>query len=146
MPNIASVLKEEIVRLARKEMRSEMEGLKRASAQFRSEIAALKRRVAVLDKQVARLTKKETRRAAPETIADTTSRVRFSAKGLASKRKRLGLSAADLGALLGVSGQTVYHWEAGKTRPRPQQLAAIAPLRSMGKRQAMARLEELTGR
>ena len=146
MPNIASVLKEEIVRLARKEMRSEMEGLKKASAQFRSEIAALKRRVAALEKQVARLTKKETRRAAPETNVDATSRVRFSAKGLASKRKRLGLSAADLGALLGVSGQTVYHWEAGKTRPRAQQLAAIAPLRGMGKRQAMARLEELTSR
>ena len=65
MPNIASVLREEIVRLARKEMRSEMEGLKKTSAQFRSEIAALKRRVAALEKQVARLSKKETRREAP---------------------------------------------------------------------------------
>jgi hypothetical protein len=39
VPNIASVLKEEIARVARKEVRSETENLKKASAQYRSEIA-----------------------------------------------------------------------------------------------------------
>ena len=46
MPNIASVLKDEILRLARKEVRSELEGLKKASGQYRSDIASLKRQVA----------------------------------------------------------------------------------------------------
>jgi hypothetical protein len=45
MPNIATILKAEILRLARKEVRSEVEGLKKASTLYRSEIAALKRRV-----------------------------------------------------------------------------------------------------
>ena len=44
MPNIASVLKEEVVRLARKELKAATEGLKKAVAAHRSEIAALKRR------------------------------------------------------------------------------------------------------
>ncbi len=45
MPNIAAVLKEEIQRLARKELKANTESLKKAVITYRSEIAALKRRV-----------------------------------------------------------------------------------------------------
>jgi len=142
MPNFATVLKEEILRLARKEVRSELEGLKKASAQYRSDIAALKRRVATLEKQASRLVKKVASKGAPEASGEATTRIRFSAKGLATQRQRLGLSAADMGALLGVSAQTVYNWEAGKSKPRRQQLAAIAATRGMGKRQVKAQLAQ----
>ncbi len=54
--------------------------------------------------------------------------------------KRLGLTAADQGTLLGVSAQTIYNWEIYKSKPRQQPLTAIAALRSMGKRQAKAQL------
>jgi len=74
---------------------------------------------------------------------DGRSGLRFSAKGLAAQRKRLGLSAAAVAALLGVSGQSIYKWEEGKTRPRASQLPAIAALRKMGKREANARLAAL---
>jgi DNA-binding transcriptional regulator YiaG len=140
MPNIASVLKEEIARLARKELRNETERLKKASAAYRSEIAALKRRVDALEKQLVRVNKKSAvQEAAPEA-----AKVRFGAKGLATKRQRLGLSAAELGAILGVSAQTIYNWEAGKSKPRQQQMAAIAALRKMGKKEARAQLATLT--
>ena len=66
---------------------------------------------------------------------------RFSAKGLASHRKRLGLSAHDCGILLGASGQSIYKWEDGKARPRAKHLPAIAALRTLGKKQAEALLE-----
>lgn len=144
MPNIASILKEEITRLARKEVRKEVEGLKKASAQYRSEIAALKKRAAGLEKLQSRLEKKAGGKAAPEASGEEGGRVRFSAKGLATHRQRLGLSAGDFGTLLSVSAQTVYNWEAGKSKPRQQQLSAIATLRKMGKRAAKARLAELT--
>jgi DNA-binding transcriptional regulator YiaG len=55
----------------------------------------------------------------------------------------LGLSAADMGVLLGVSAQTVYNWEAGKTLPRTAQLSAIAAIRKMGKRACRAKLMQL---
>ena len=144
MPNIASVLKEEIVRLARKELRTETEGLKKAAAQYRSDIAGLKRRVTSLEKQLARAEKHSAKRetSTPEDLA--TTRTRFSAKGLASQRQKLGLSAAEMGTLLGVSAQTVYNWEAEKSRPRQAQVVSIAALRGVGKRQALARLAELT--
>jgi len=145
MPNFASALKEEIVRLARKELRSETERLKKASSQYRSDIAALKRRVEALEKQISRFEKKSRGSQSPQEGEGETTPVRFSAKGLTSKRQRLGLSAAEMGLLLDVSAQTIYNWEAGKSRPRQQQLAAIAALRGLGKRQAKARLTELAG-
>ncbi len=137
MPDIASVLKSEIARLARKELRSETERLKKSSALCRSEIAALKRRIDALEKQVARAPKNGTKSPADE---EPESKFRFSAKGLHSMRQRLGLSAADLGRLLGVSPQTVYNWESAATRPRAGQLGAIAAVRGMGRKEVAARL------
>jgi hypothetical protein len=43
MPNIASVLREEILRFAREETRNENAATKKAAAQHRRDIAALKR-------------------------------------------------------------------------------------------------------
>lgn len=143
MPNIASVLKEEITRLARKELRSETESLKKASASYRSEIAALKRRVTTLEQQLARLGKKTARNVEAPADPEVASRVRYSAKGLRTQRQRLGLSAADLATLLGVSQQTIYNWEAETTRPRGPQITAIAALRTLGKKAVATRLEEL---
>lgn len=141
MPNIATLLKNEIIRLARKEMRKELEGMRKASAQYRSDIAALKRRVADLEKQVSRAAKKSPRTATAQTGDESFTKIRFRAKGLATHRQRLGLSAAEAGVILGVSAQTVYNWEAEKSRPRPSQLAAIAAFRKMGKRHAKGELE-----
>jgi DNA-binding transcriptional regulator YiaG len=56
----------------------------------------------------------------------------------------LGLSASDYGKLIGVTGQTVYKWEQEASRPREQQMAALAALRRMGKKEARERLEELS--
>ena len=42
--------------------------------------------------------------------------------------------------LLGVSAQSVYHWEAGKSRPRANQLQAISEVRKLSKKEALARI------
>jgi DNA-binding transcriptional regulator YiaG len=68
---------------------------------------------------------------------------RFSASGLQAQRKRLGLSASEAALLLGVSDQSVYKWENGKTRPRASQFASIAALRGFSKTEAAVRLNEL---
>lgn len=145
MPNIAQVLKEEIARLARKQTRSELTVLKRASARHRADIAALKRQVAQLTKQLAAVKRQRPGSAAARDEAPdpATAAMRFSAKGFASHRKRLGLSAAQLGRMFGVSGQTIYLWETGRARPRSKHLPAVAALRSLGRRQAAAVLEGL---
>ena len=60
---------------------------------------------------------------------------------MASQRRRLGLSAAECGLLIGASAQSIYNWEEGKARPRAQHLAAIFALRNLGRRQANEILE-----
>lgn len=143
MANLASMLKSEIARVARRELRAELQGLKKASAAYRGEIARLKRRIGALEQQLKRAARPG--REAPAAAADEESdqKLRFSAKGLASQRKRLGLSAEAFGALIGASGQSVYKWESGKIRPRARHLPRIAELRGMGKREAAARLQAL---
>ena len=138
MANIASLLKSEISRLARKEIRAETESLKKASAQYRSDIATLKRRLAEQDRLIAQLRKGKPANDAKG--AEECLSLCFLADGFASLRKKLDLSAAEMGKLLGVSLQTVYHWEKGQSKPRSSQLKAIAEVRTLGKRGAAARL------
>lgn len=143
MANIASVLKEEIIRLARKELRAETENLKKASAQYRSDIAALKRRTATLEKQLARIEKAIPKNTEVEVKPEAAAKTRFTANGFKTLRQRLGLTAQTIGALLGVSGQTIYSWEAGNSSPRGQQMTRIVMLRGMGKREVDAILKKL---
>lgn len=144
MPNLANVLKTEIARIARKESRALLMVLQRSSSQYRRDIAALKRQVATLERKVALLEKKawsELPATTPD--AEDSANIRFSAKGLASHRSRLGLTVADYAKLLQVSVPTLYNWENGKTRPRQEQLVRLAALRKITKREALARLEQM---
>lgn len=137
MSNVASVLKEEIARVARKEIRRETAALKKASAACRSEIAALKRRALGLERQLRRAGNgAEPSVLAPANKDSVADGARFSAKSMASQRRRLGLSAAECGLLVGASAQSIYHWEEGKARPRARHLPAIFALRTLGRRQA----------
>lgn len=143
MPDIASVLKAEISRVARKEVRAETASLKKAISTYRSEIAALKRRAQALESELKRLGKGSSKAPSPEPKKSDALKLRFSAKGLAAQRERLGLSANEVGLLVGTSSQSIYNWEAGTARPREKYLPGISRLRSMGKREVAARLKEL---
>jgi DNA-binding transcriptional regulator YiaG len=143
MPNIASILKTEISRVARKEVRTEIETLKKASAAHRASIAELRRQLSALEKELRRAAKGATRAVAAADAAEeetTGTKRRFSASRLAAHRSKFGLSAASYGQLVGVSGQTIYHWEQGKARPRATQLESLATVRSLGAREVAQRL------
>ena len=101
MPHIASMLKQEIARVARREVRRETAAFKKALAAHRSDIAALRRRAVELERQL-RAAARSTAAAAPAANDESIPEgIRFSAKGLAGHRKRLGLSAGDLGPAAG---------------------------------------------
>lgn len=147
MPDIAGLLKSEIARLSKKAVRQGLAPLRSASTAHRHQLASLKKQVQALEAEVTRLRRLNSSRPGPAKAAasaeDSNGKVRFVAKGLQSLRSRLGLSAEDFGRLIGVSGQSVYHWEAKKTVPRAAQVQAIAGLRGIGKKEALARLEAL---
>jgi DNA-binding transcriptional regulator YiaG len=143
MPNIAAVLKSEIARVARKEIRAEVEPLKKAGASYRHEIATLRKKVLALEKQLKRTSRQSSKERAVPAPEEGDKQLRFSAARFAAQRKKLGLSAAAFAQLLGVSSLSVYKWESGKTRPRQAQLKSIAAIRTLGKREAQARLAML---
>jgi DNA-binding transcriptional regulator YiaG len=70
--------------------------------------------------------------------------LRFSARSVKAQRRRTGLSAADYAKLVGVSPLTIYNWEHHKSRPRREQFAALVALRNLGKREAKAKLAQVS--
>ncbi len=146
MPNVQSVLRQEIQRLARKEVRSELEATQRAVAQHRREIAELKRRNTALESTVSYLQSRETKRLkARPSQAEPPKGTRFSVRSLKAQRRRSGLSQDDYASLVGVSSSTIYNWESGSTKPSRKHLATLVSLRGIGKREATKRLELLEG-
>jgi DNA-binding transcriptional regulator YiaG len=146
MPNLATALKEEIRRLARKETKAQLTDLKAASSRHRKDIAALKRQIQQQERTISRLRKPGAGSATPKaTQSDSGPEVRFSPKWVANHREKLELSAADYAALVGVSHLTIYNWEKGKTRPQQKQLHAWGAIKKLGKREAWKRLEEMEG-
>ena len=146
MPNIAVTFRQEISRISRKEIRSQTQVLRKASAQYRRAIAELKRHASTLKSELARLKRRAGKDGVAQTPGAQSTRVRFSAKGVVSHRNRLGISAADYGKLIGVTGHTIYKWEHGTSRPRKAQLTALASVRAFGKKEALARLAQAPGK
>jgi DNA-binding transcriptional regulator YiaG len=147
MTTLAIALKDEIRRLARKEIKAQTGRTARAVAQYRREIARLKRQQRDHEKRLAFLAA-QTRKtfASPAAAArpDLNGSLRFSARSVKAQRRRTGLSAADYAKLVGVAPLTIYNWEHHKSRPRQEQFNALVALRGLGKREAHAKLELLT--
>ncbi len=142
-----SVIKElraEIARVARREIRKELDPIKRVNASQRKYIADLRREITDLQKDVKRL-QKDAGQATDEAPAEKPSqRFWISGKGVFSLRKRLGLTQVDFAELLGVTQQTVVRWEKseGKIALRGEAVQArLQEVRSMGKKEAQAALE-----
>ncbi len=152
MPNLAALLKSEISRLARKELKTETSTLRKTVASLRADLLATKKKVRELDAALKRVARpgRGTQAAVVTVEASAAapsegSSFRFSAKGLATNRARLKLSAADYGRLVGATGVAVASWEKGTSRPRAKYLSAIAELRGIGKREVARRLEAIVG-
>jgi len=147
MSNLTSLLREEIIRLAKRQINAEIGPLKKRWAQQRKTIAALKEDCSALRREISALARREQAAAGSTAAAaadgQVAARRRFRADGFRSFRTRLGLSVRDIAALLGVSEQTIYNWETGATRPQPAMVEQIAEVRALGKRELRARLDQL---
>ena len=145
MANLAAALKEEIRRVARREIRQELDQTRKTVTQQRRDIASLKRQVQEQARTIRFLQNREKQRLQETPSEELAENARFSPTRLRQHRHRLGLSADDYARLVGVSGQSIYLWEQGKSRPRAKQLAALVAVRGIGKREAQRRLEMIDG-
>ena len=138
MSNILKELKAEISRLAKKEARAVVAPVKKASATYRGLIAGLRKQVNALQKEVAGL--KRAMPKADKVLANKTEpegRFWITGKGVRKLRKRLGLTQAVFGKLVGVTPNAVVLWERkdGKIGLRKATAGRLQEIRGKGKRE-----------
>lgn len=148
MSNVVGVLKAEIARISKKEAKSATQAIGKSNTWLRKTVADLKKRVLLLEKENRHLAAamKKYHVAQPEKIErEGGKKVRFSSRGILSLRKKLRLSQADFGKLLGTTAYSVYLWEkkAGALNLRDKTKAAIISIRGLGARDANEKLAEL---
>jgi transcriptional regulator with XRE-family HTH domain len=145
MPNIASVLKEEIRRLARKEAKAMLAPLHKALRVERKARAALRKQLAATAKAAGKAARKGAAAAVPAEAVGKTRGGRALAEGwrkdtVRSTRKALGLTQGQFAKLVGVSQITVSFWETGRSTPRLTQQTAVLAARGLGRDKALAQL------
>jgi len=147
MPDIAKVLKEEIQRLARKEVRAATANLRKDNVALKRTVVDHKRRLAKLERDNRQLMTDAAKRR-KESLAVSEVEVqsaRVTGDMIRGIRTKLKLSQADFGKLAGVNPQTVYQWEhkEGSLSFRGNAKAAIVALRKLDRKEVQQRLEAL---
>lgn len=146
MSTFAKQFQEEIKRLARKELKEEMIRLKAENTDLKKSISELRKRVDKMERSNRRVLRKvvapEVLNEADEAPRKDAGKARITSKTILTLRQRLGLTQAQLGKLLGVSGQSVYQWERKNDRLtlRSRALQAVLDAKSMGVKEARAKL------
>ena len=160
MPNLATLLKEEISKIVRKEVQDQVRELQKTVREQRDALARLEKQSGPA-KAKAAAKPAATKPAATKSAAakpaaakpaaakvskapagDKRKQIRISPNTIKKHRKRLKLSQAELGELLNVSTNTVLRWEAGTSKPRSKHLSGLGQLRSMGLREVKKQLGE----
>jgi len=148
MPDVARVLREEVQRLAKKQVKAGLTPIRRDNVRLKKQVAELRRELMELTRTSRELLARVKAVVATKEAEVATERavtLRPTSKSLVRLRRRLGLTQVEFGRLMGVSGQAVLNWErkGSRVRMRSANLAALAGIQKMGKREARRRLEEV---
>lgn len=143
MGKLEGIIKSEIVRLAKREIRKisvplgkDVRLLKNTVSQLRKTVLALERFAA---RQESELRKgKILLEATPEEVKGS----RFSSRLIRSLRKNLGITQKELAILAGVTVGAIHQWESGIFVPRAQKKSVLVALRKLGRREVRKLLEE----
>jgi DNA-binding transcriptional regulator YiaG len=150
MSNVVKVLKAEIMRISKREAKSATQWIGKSNTWLRKVVADLKKRMLLLEKENKRLvaTVKKYQVESPQKPDEETSKARLTSRGIRSLRKKLRLSQADFGKLVGATTGAVYLWEKkeGALSLRNRTKTAILSIRGLGAREAREKLDEAQGR
>jgi DNA-binding transcriptional regulator YiaG len=146
MAKIEGVIKSEIVRLAKREIRTTFIPLRREVRAMRLKLSGLSKNFSVLNRvakeQLRQVEKKGVKlEASPEEVKAS----RITPGRIRNLRKKLGLSQRELGILTGVVTWAVNRWESGTFKPRGDKKAALVALRKMRKGEVKKLLGEKAG-
>ena len=132
MDTFSNAFRNEVVRMARKELKPELRGMRKAIASHRSEIAALKREAKMLTSQL-KATQRQVKvsdvpkaKAVTEDVTSKKSKqIQFDAQVLINKRAALGITQREMAQLLGASSLSVYKWETGRVHHGQRNWSAL---------------------
>jgi len=143
MGKVEGIIKSEIVRLAKREIRKisvplggDVWSLKSAISQLRKAVLMLQRITASQQKEL------EKRKVPLEATTEEIKVSRFSPRLIRSLRGHLGITQRELATLTGVTVGAAHHWESGKFKPNMKKKAVIVALRKLGRREVRKLLEE----
>ena len=151
MSNVVKILKAEIARISKKEAKSATQAIGKSNTWLRKTVADMKKRLVLLEKENKRLGAivKKYQVAQPEKPdQEEGKKARFTSRGIRALRRKLRLSQADFGKLLGTTPHGVYLWEkkVGALNLREKTKAAILSVRGLGAREAKEKLKEIGGK
>ena len=133
MDKMESIIKSEIVRLARMELRKVSVPLRRDVWQLKSLVSQIKKSVLLLERFAAHQQKElGKRKILLEATPEEVKKSRFSPALIRSLRKHLGISQKELAILSGVTVGAVQLWESGKFKPKDEKKAVMVALRKLG--------------
>ena len=134
MGKIGSIIKSEIIRLAKGELRKVSIPLGRDVRLLKNTVSQLRKSVLSLERfaahQQRELSKREIRLEAPP---EEIKKSRFSPRLLQSLRKRLGITQKELAILAGVTVGAAHQWETGKFRPKDNKMGVLVALRKLNR-------------
>jgi len=143
MAKFETIIKSEIVRLARREVRKisvplgrDVRSLKTVVSQLRKAVLTLQRIAASQQKELEKV--KTPLEASPEEVKES----RFSPRLIRSLRRHLGITQKELAILTGVTTGAAHLWESGQFKPSGKKKAVMVALRKFGRREVRKLLEE----
>jgi DNA-binding transcriptional regulator YiaG len=142
MGKVEGVIKSEIIRLAKREVRKisvplgrDVRSLKSAVSQLRKAVLTLQRITTTQQKVLEK--GKMPLEASPEEVKMS----RFSPRLIQSLRRHLGITQKELAILTGVTVGAAHLWESGQFKPSEKKKAVMVALRKLGRREVRELLE-----
>ena len=142
MAKIESIIKSEIQRLAKHEVRSVFLPLRREVWGLKLKLSSFIKNFIVLDRFAKEISKAKSTEPKLEASPEEVKASRLTPERIAGLRRKLGISQRELGILTGASLGTVASWEKGKFRPKGEKKAALVALRKIRKRGVRKMLSE----
>ncbi len=141
MGKLEGIIKDEIIRLAKREMRMHFVRLRRDVRSLKIIASQLHKSVLILQNFVSLREKQMGPKPVPEVTAEDMKKARFSPRLIKSLRKHLGVSQREMAKIAGVTVGAVFQWEKGKFEPKDEKRKILVGLRKLGRREARQLLE-----
>ena len=142
MGNLEGIIKSEMMRLAKREIRKVSVPLSRDVRLMKSTVSKLRKAVLALERLASHQQKEwEKKEASLEATPEEVNIARFSPRLFRTLRKHLGITQKELAILTGVTLGAVNSWESGRFRPKQEKKAVIVALRKMGRQEVRKLLE-----